>query len=417
MDGIDAHLIQTLVTFDTIYLGFSGGLDSCVLLHILCQNESIRRKLTAIHVNHGLSSHALDWVKQTKALCHDYSVRYQDYSVTIHQENNIEEAARQERYSVFERLLLNDKTVLLLAHHQNDQAETLLLHLLRGSGIDGLAAMPEWRSLGQGQLYRPLLQISRQILEDYAKKQALTWIEDESNHSLCFDRNFLRHQIMPLLEERWPALVNNLSRSAAHCAAAKQQIDDRAKDILPSLFEQASGQTDIISIKILMQHPRDMQKVLLRCWIEKQGGKKPSQVLLKRILDEVIPASMDANPVVSWKGGEVRRYQGGLYFIGGGRSSMENPPFAIASCPLLQSGQSSERCFFVDEKESAPNVQIRYRQGGETIRLSGKTRELKKLFQAWRIPPWDRDKIPLIYINNVLACVCGWAVSDDFKNS
>lgn len=385
MDGINARLEN----FDTIYLGYSGGLDSCVLLHILCQNESVRQKLTAIHINHGLSPHAQDWVKQTQAICHDYSIRYQDYSVTIKQKSNIEASARQERYAIFDKLLSHDKTVLLLAHHQNDQAETLLLHLLRGSGIDGLAAMPEWRSLGQGQLYRPLLTMSRYTLEEYARKHALTWIKDESNDSLGFDRNFLRHQIMPLLQERWPGLVKNLSRSAAHCAVAKEQIDDRAKSVLPSLLEDQ--RTDVISIKALIQHPRDMQKVLLRCWIEQQGGKKPSQVQLERILDEIIPASIDANPLVSWKGGEVRRYQEKLYFI-------DNNSVLDSS---LRWNDGAD---------------IRFRQGGEKIRLSGKTRELKKLFQAWKIPPWERDKIPLIYINDVLACVSGWAIADGFNH-
>lgn len=383
MDGFDAALIDTFTQCDRIYLGFSGGLDSCVLLHQMCQHAAIRQKLIAIHIHHGLSQFADDWVTSTKKTCDEARIAYQCFYVMV-DTKNIEASARDARYAVFSTLLVQPSDILLLAHHQNDQAETLLLHLFRGAGIDGLAAMPVSRPLGAGHLYRPLLNIPRTDLLAYAKKNQLAWIEDESNQDNTLNRNFLRNIIIPQLQIRWPGLISNISRTAMHCASARQLLRNVADDALQS---KTGNQ---LSINTLTKYPRDMQMLLLRRWLKKQRIQLPSYQILTRIIDELMCASNDANPLVTWKTGEVRRYQGVLYaFV---------LPLNDHSVPLLDA-----------------QIDVRFRKGGEKIRWHGKTRDLKKLFQTWKIPPWERDKIPLIYRNNTLVCVQGYVVSDDFN--
>lgn len=389
MDGVDERLRQRLASFNKVYIGFSGGLDSCVLLHKLSQNLDIHSKLIAVHINHGLSPHADEWTIFTEKTAKSFNVPFKKFFIHLEKKNNLEESARDERYRIFSSLLENEKEVLVLAHHQNDQAETILMHLFRGAGIDGLAGIPEFRSLGKGKLYRPLLHFSRQSLEQYAKENRLNWIEDESNQSVHFDRNFLRHEIIPLLQKRWPQLIPNLSRTAQHCAAAKQFIQSEIHRELKGMVDKKQR----LSITQLVSYPRNAQCFLLREWLAQQNFKLPAQDKIVRILDELIVAKADATPVVSWKEGEIRRYQEWLYAFSSNYSSKD---YSAATTEELKKLQA---------QHPESHFEVRFRQGGEKILWRGKTRDLKKLFQKWQIPPWERNHIPLIYKDNVLVKV------------
>ncbi len=384
MDGLDEKLRQSLASFEKVYVGFSGGLDSCALLHKLSQEFSLHSKLIAVHVNHGLSPYAEEWAAFAEKTAHSLNVSFKKFSVSFNKNGNIEEAARDARYHVF-TALLNENDVLVLAHHQNDQAETLLLHLFRGAGIDGLASMPEWRNLGKGKLYRPLLHYSRQTLENYATANHLLWIDDESNQNVHFNRNFLRHQILPELQKRWPGLIHNLCRSAQHCASAKQFIHIEIEKVLKDMVDEKYR----LSITKLLAYPRETQCFLLREWLTQQHFKKPSQDKILRILNELILAKEDACPIISWKEGTVRRYQNKLY--------------ALSPQGIFFDTEIIEKEMLMLKKESPDALfEVRYRQGGEKIRWKGQTRELKKLFQEWQVPPWERQHVPLIYKDNVL---------------
>jgi tRNA(Ile)-lysidine synthase len=386
VDGVDERLRQHLASFKKVYVGFSGGLDSCVLLHKLSQDVEIHSKLIAVHINHGLSMHADEWTAFTEQTAKFFNIPFKKFLIHLEKKNNLEESARDARYHIFSSLLENEQEVLVLAHHQNDQAETVLMHLFRGTGIDGLAGIPEFRSLGKGKLYRPLLHFSRQSLEQYAKENHLVWVEDESNESIHFDRNFLRHEIIPLLQKRWPGLIQNLDRTAQHCASAKQFIQNEMHMELPSMVDEKQR----LSIKKLLSYPRHAQCLLLREWLAQQHFKLPAQDKIIRILDELIVAKPDAAPIVSWKAGEVRRYQGWLYAFSS-KHSPEDYTAAIAEELKKLKAQYPES-----------NFEVRFRQGGEKILWHGKNHELKKLFQEWQIPPWERHRIPLIYKDNVL---------------
>ena len=190
---------QSLANYNTLFVGFSGGLDSTVLMHCMASHPALVAKLRAVHVHHGLSVNATAWQAHCQQFCDALGIQLMVLKVTCNNRANIEESAREARYAAFSSLL-SDNDCLLLAHHCDDQAETLLLQLLRGAGIDGLAAMPSVNNLSKGQLVRPFLQHSRQRLEAYAHQHRLAWINDESNQNSDFSRNYLRNEIMPLLQ-------------------------------------------------------------------------------------------------------------------------------------------------------------------------------------------------------------------------
>lgn len=383
MDGIDP---RSLIPFESLYLGFSGGLDSRVLLDMLCQDDAIRQKLTAVHVHHGLSAHADKWAIFCKKICHDYKIPFQLFHVIVERQKNIEAEAREKRYAVFAELIHHKKSALLLAHHQHDQAETVLLRLFRGAGMDGLSAIPVYRSLGKGTIYRPLLNTSRTALEIYAKQKNLTWIEDDSNQNKDFDRNFLRQQMIPQLLTRWPGLIQVLCRTAEQCAETQVYLDD----MLAKQLELLINAKNALSISLLQAYSITEQKLLLRLWLKKQDIKAPSVKQLQIILNEIIPAKSDAQPLLSLTDYEIRRYQGWLYALKPNASSKP-----VISQKTLQ---------YLAEKHntSINNIQIRFRQGGEKICWQGKTRDLKTLLQTWKIPPWERDIVPLIYVDDLL---------------
>ena len=190
---------QKFTHYQKLVVGFSGGLDSTVLLHHLASQPELIGKLQAVHVHHGLSEHASDWQTHCQRFCDTVNVPLIVRQVTIARRGNIEEGARIARYQVFSSLL-NEHELLLLAHHCDDQAETLLLQLLRGAGVDGLAAMASIKHFAKAAIARPFLQHSRKIIEAYAKEHRLTWVDDESNQDSAFSRNYLRHHIIPLLQ-------------------------------------------------------------------------------------------------------------------------------------------------------------------------------------------------------------------------
>ena len=218
----------SLAGFKRLIVAYSGGKDSHVLLDLLSRSERLKPKLGALHVNHGLSEYAKAWEQHCLEVCEALAIPLIRDVVDAkpQQGESPEEAARNARYRVFNSLPFDNNDCFLMAHHQNDQAETLLLQLFRGAGLAGLAAMPVWSELASGmKACRPLLNQPQARIDDYAKQHALSWVEDESNLDLRFDRNFLRHQIVPLLQQRWPSVASNISRSADHCAEAMLILD------------------------------------------------------------------------------------------------------------------------------------------------------------------------------------------------
>jgi len=415
------NLTQYLDT-KVLWVAYSGGCDSHVLLHSLVALRSeITPEIKAIHINHGLSPFANEWEEHCRKICEALNVHYVAIKVNAKAKGSSpEEAARHARYAEWKKLL-NKNEVILLAHHQDDQAETVLIQLMRGSGVKGLAAMPSKQSFARGLLCRPMLGFLREEIVSYAVEQSLNWIDDPSNFDTDYDRNFLRHDVVPLLKTRWPALKKTLSRTASHLADANQLLTELAFQDWHHIHEN-----NRIKITELIKLSDKRQRNVLRYWIADICELiLPDTVHLQRILDEVLTASEDANPEVIWRGGEVRRYQGMLYaqekLIEGTHllnlkwENLESP-IEINTKGLKLSAKTAFGKGLSQEKLQNREISIRTRQGGETCRPLGRgqTHQLKKLFQEWRIPPWERAAVPLIYVDDELAQVLGYCCSEIF---
>jgi len=406
------------------WIAYSGGLDSHVLLHLCAELKAKYPNFHffAVHVHHGLQAAADEWAEFCEASCRMLEIPFRLLRVnaTAKPGESPEEAARNARYDAL-HALLSEGEVLLTAQHRDDQAETLLLQLLRGAGIAGLAAMPERATFGRGFLLRLLLSFSRRQLREYAQAHGLTWIEDPSNRDLSYDRNFVRHEIIPLLEERWPATKDALARTAQHCAEAHVLLCSLAEDLLKSIIHP---QRNTLLLDRLRACSEPDRRLILREWLRSRGFRMPSTRVIDRVLNETLNARPDRNPAIRWSEGEIRRYRGELFLM------PTAPPFhpndiipwdGIATLHLPdENGELSanleKRAGISAVAWQSGNITVRYRQGGESLRLPGRegSHDLKKLFQEAGIPPWIRERTPLIYIGDELAAVAGWWVSDAY---
>lgn len=407
-------------------VAFSGGVDSHVLLHALVQvREQLPcSELHAIHVNHGIHPDAGQWARHCEFICRELGVSIEIGELQLQRQagQSLEASAREARYQVWAQLM-REGDMLLLAHHQDDQAETLLLQLMRGSGVKGLAGMPACTTFAQGWLARPLLQQDREALLQYAIGVQLPWIEDPSNMDTAFDRNFLRHVVVPLLRQRWPSLGMTLARSAQHQADAAVLLDSLAQHDLVALIDDESR---ALQLPPLRQLDPVRQRNVVRYWLHQVCGLPlPGSAQLQRILDEVLPAAEDAAPLVHWPGGEVRRYRDALYAMAphAAVDTAWQAAWDMRANLHLPTGDAlqAQSCAGTGLRMSMleQGVTVRLRQGGERCRLPGRTHhhDLKKLLQDWGVPPWQRNRIPLVYVGEELAQVVGFCVCAPFVAS
>lgn len=391
------------------WIGYSGGLDSHVLLHLCAELRAETGPVfAALHVNHRLHPDADLWQAHCRRICDRLVMPFEAAVVDARPAagESPEEAARRARYRAFTEVLQANEA-LLLAQHQDDQAETVLLQLLRGAGPAGLAGMPASAPLGAGRLLRPFLDVPHRTLQDHARAQGLNWIDDPSNADLRYDRNFLRHRVMPLLRQRWPACARTLARSARHCGETVALLEAEMNAALETLVA-ADGSLDFAA---LTTRPEPQQRGLLRAWLKRQGARPPGSVYLDRILSECWQAASDRIPRIRWRGGEVRRWRGRLYFL-----TASPPPDTDWQSPwdgcdalLLPDGSRLEA---VPAPRGIPlalwqerPITVRYRRGGEILRQHGHRRPLKKLLQEQGVPPWLRQRLPLVYLGEELVAV------------
>ena len=403
--------LSSLSPRQTLWVAYSGGLDSTVLLHALAGLASqgqLNQPLRAIHIHHGLSQHADVWQAHCAKHAACWGVPFKSIRVNAQPKTgeSPEATARSARYqAIASQMSCGD--LLLTGHHQDDQAETLLIQLLRGSGVKGLAAMPHSHPLVNGTLMRPLLTCSRQALQAYAKHHQLRWVEDESNNNDAYDRNFLRNQIIPQLQQRWPSVNATLSRSASHCAQSAQLCDELAAQDLQSI---ALNNLATLPVKAILTLNSARQNNLLRYWISSQKLPLPSTQQLQQIA-QLLTAKADAMPLVAWPGAELRRFAGKLYLI---------PPLTTHDVSQVLEWPATQPSLTIESLEltlqrseltiaSDQDLQIRFRQGGESIRLANNTHHttLKKLFQQYGVPPWQRNRLPLLYREGELIEIVG----------
>ncbi|MCP4276042.1 MAG: tRNA lysidine(34) synthetase TilS, partial [Gammaproteobacteria bacterium] len=332
---------------------------------------------------------------------------------------SLEAAARDARYAAF-KTLVGEGDLLLTAHHQDDQAETLLLQLLRGAGPAGLASMPARKPFGYGHHVRPLLAFSRSDLKRYAQQHQLRWIEDSSNQNDDFDRNYLRNQVIPLIQKRWPSMSATLSRSASHCAEAVEILDADVEQVLSELL---AGASNTLPVSTLLDLTDAQLKHLLRGWIERLDLPTISHHKLEQVRSDLLNAGPDRMPIISWSGGEFRRYKGEVY-LGPPLVAFDSTRRLLweSALPLTLPGGVGEISLIPataglnKARVLAGRCEIRFRQGGESIRLAGRgiTVTLKQLLQEQATPPWLRDRLPLLFIDDVLAAVGDIVIAEQF---
>lgn len=400
-------------------VAYSGGVDSHVLLHLLASHRAaLPAPLLAVHVNHQIQSQSGDWAVHCQAVCEELQLPFETLQVDgrARQGESPEAAARTARYRALADWLAPG-AVLLTAQHQEDQAETLLLQLFRGAGPRGLSAMPNSTKLGQGYLVRPFLDIRQADIHDYAHAHQLRWVEDPSNTDTRYDRNLLRQRLLPQLHEHWPGLTPVLAR-AAGLQADQAELAATLADLDLAAFDD-TGQPDHLNIPKLLSLSPARQRNLLRHWIELNGYNLPSLEVLKRVQSEVLTVREDATPLVQWSGTELRRYRQTLYLM----APLEQQPALRLPWdgiqPLqLTGGTLTSEVTMASGLRLTPGAQLEvgFRQGGETLQPAGRAghHALKKLFQEWSVPDWERGRVPLIYQHDELVAVAGLCVCEGF---
>ena len=419
--SLQAALAQGRANQAKILLALSGGLDSCVLLHILLGlQKTMPFHLSALHVHHGLSANADTWVKFCKTLCEDHQIPCEIAYVKVNRASSagVEGEARKLRYQA---LLAQPADLILLAHHQDDQAETLLLQLIRGSGVKGLAGMAEFDQ--DRRLLRPLLQASRQQLQDYAEGFALKWVEDESNTSLDYERNFVRHQIIPLFRQRNPAVSENIARSARLLAEAQELLEDLA---VLDARENVVG--DKLNVKGLSQLSPARAANLLRWWLSQQGMLMPSQVQLQEMLQQLLCAKIDKQLQILLHHSQhdhvyiLRRYRGFAYISLDGVTSAMYLHWHGEEEIQLEDGS---RLLFSKtlgqgislKKLGNQTLSIQFRAGGERIKpyANRPSKPLKKWMQEMNMPPWFRERLPMVFVDRQLVLVPSLGVQAEWQ--
>lgn len=404
-------------------IAFSGGLDSSVLLDLcagLRERESFPH-LTAVHVNHGLHEAAGEWALRCVEACRALHIPCQVLQVDAgpNPGESPEEAARRARYEALRRVI-QDREILLTAQHRDDQVETILLQLFRGAGLAGLSGMGPMASFGKGLLVRPFLDFPRQSLQQYAVAHRLRWIEDSSNQETAYDRNFLRHEVMPLLKKRWPGIAKTVSRSGRHCAEAQLLLTRAACDLYASARHP---QRDTLLISKLLSYDEPTRHLIVREWIRTQGKRSPSAAVAQRIVTEAVSAGQDKAPRVCWEEGEIRRFRNELHCLSGmgpfdtqaeynwdGRGRLRLPGSGWLES-FQRTGQGIAARLW-----NGGRITARFRTGGERCRLPGRRgrHTLKKLFQEEAVPPWVRQRMPLVYVDDELAAVGDLWVCEPF---
>jgi tRNA(Ile)-lysidine synthase len=456
-ERIAAQLKDIVRPSDRLLAGLSGGVDSVVLLDSLQRvARKLRFRLSALHVNHQLSPHARRWEAFCRRVCRARGIPFQSVKVTVRRGDSLEAAARAARYAVFAR---QDCDYVVLAHHRDDQVETLLLQLLRGAGVKGLAAMPLLREEGRGsrvegaskshkladsssliphpsslkrsvgssliphpsslRILRPLLDVTRAEILEYASKRGLKWIEDESNSDTYFQRNYLRHEVLPVIARRFPAYRVTLARAAGHLAEAARVLDEIAAADGAGMVEGGT-----LAVDALRRLPSARARNLLRSFLAGHGLGMPAADRLKEALRQALSAKQDARVQIELDGASLRRHAGRLHVVRAerapprfarrwrGEARLELPELGGVLTLVPGSGGDVSRA-----RLRGGAITIRLRRGGERLQPDCRRprRSLKNLLQEARIPPWERERLPLMFCGEKLVWAPGIGVDCAFQ--
>ncbi len=410
------HILRSFPAANSYIVGFSGGADSTALLHALStiQNQ-LDAPVSAVHVNHGLHDDADLWQLQCENFCRQIRIKLVCLKVNLENRSGkgLEAEARHLRYEAISTLL-KPGDCLLTAHHADDQAETLLLNLMRGSGVDGLSAMPDSRPLGNGILQRPLLGFQNSALRDYLRSKDIEWTEDPSNQHLNHDRNFVRHEVIPLLEQRWPGVSKRLLLTHKAMTDARVLLERLADEYLG----QYLAHPFVLQITSQLFAEPELFKLVIRRWIKQSGSPSMPVYRLESFCDQLMQADNDHKITVEWDGHLLRLYKQQLWL------QTETEVLACPTrnwppgCNELDLGGDVGQ--LVLEGEANPtgefSVGARINLEENVISQGAHHKSLKNLFQTAGIPPWLRDCIPLCKLDGELVAMGDWCFNQQFAS-
>jgi tRNA(Ile)-lysidine synthase len=418
------QVLPELLNARVVWLACSGGLDSTCLLNLFSnyiKNSNLGITLKVVHVDHKLQVDSGSWAKFCADLARAHALDFKLFEVKVPYTpdlgQSIEVWARDQRYTFFEELL-NHGDLILLAQHQDDQLETIMQRILRGSGPKGLQGMPARRSIGKGNLLRPWLSLPKKSIVAYAHDQHLNWVEDMSNDDLRFERNVVRAKVLPLLRQHWQGIENRLLHFASLQGKNGKLLRELAQQDLIEARSKHSALLNISALKALSENR--LHNALYHYSLEQMERENlapaPSSVIA-RIRNEVLFSADDANPVLSYRSAnpnfssvQIRRYQQYLYWLPAFIQPRNNPyelPWQLDSrYPLIQELGVLKVSAQPGEDLSCFQMLVRRRVGGEYVSLPGRTRRpLKQFMQENKIPPWVREQIPLLYLGDELVAI------------
>jgi len=410
------HILKSYPPALTYLVGFSGGADSTALLFALKQlDDQLETTLKAVHINHGIHADADLWQEHCEIFCREHDIPLVCCPVKLEGNSGygMEAEARQLRYQAMSALL-KPGDYLLTAHHADDQAETLLLNLMRGSGVDGLSAMPQSRPFQPGILLRPLLNFENSTLISYLAENNIAWIEDPSNQLVNQDRNFIRHEVLPLLENRWQGVNKRLLLTRNAMTEARSLLERLADEYLSQYLRHPF----ILQISDQLDEDPALFKLAIRRWL-KQSAVPPIPVRsLESLFKQVCKARDGSKVKIQWGGWILRLYQHQLWL----QPESAQPHFSETSWP------ENETCVDLDADRGKLSLQGLNVYGPpaefivsnrsncpvSSIKQGKLHKRLKNLFQAAGIPEWFRDSIPLCLLNGELVAIGDWCFDDQF---
>jgi len=394
-----------------IVVALSGGVDSLSLLHALhsnLNNSTQKIRLSAVYIDHQLQADSSKWAVQNRQFCESLAIPFESVQVEVDASlASLEGAARKARYQALSKFVSVQQTCLVTGQHLNDQAETFLLQLFRGAGSKGLASMPKVIRFAKGYLARPLLAVTREALEAYCHSNGLKAIEDPTNQDTDIRRNFVRHELMPLIEQKWPQASKVIASASQIQAENQQLLDELAAIDFESCYEVQHHSLVLAEVRQLS--PQRVRN-LLRYWLEACGANMPSQVLLEQIQTQMLDAKEDANPVIELVNGSIRRFREALYWV-----TVTAPDYSglelkwPANSDLFLNKQLLIPLEWLQQNYPhlvGKELIVKGRQGGERIRFEkrGQSVLLKNYFQERGIPPWSRSQVLLLEKDNE---ICG----------
>lgn len=414
-DTVVESLVESLATKLLLYsrakrwfVAFSGGLDSTVLLHAtreVCSKYPGMPALSAIHIDHGLHASSGDWAEHCQRLCDQWEIPLQVHAVAVDTEGaSLEDAARRARYYVFEDVV-GKKDVIFTGHHLDDQVETFFLRVLRGAGIEGLSAIPEQRRVGKARLARPMLGVSRAQLESYATEYGLDFLTDPANSDTRFDRNYLRHQILPLIEQRWPAYRETVGRCTDHLTVAAERL----QALVANLSETSSVMGDLgFTLASLLELAEDMAPASLRKWLKQHNLPMPDTKPLQEFIRQLRESENGTKVKLKTRSWSLQRYADGVY-LRPPKEKISESLHTLAPAEALELPGIGKLALVETDGPGlvlppSGHFDIAFRRGGEHCQPLRREHSatLKQLFQESRIPTWWRARIPLLYAEGEL---------------